>query len=120
VIAAWRFGGPEDENVPGLAPQNQGLPDQPAGAAASGRVRLVVRALNGDSWMEVRLNSSSGRPLYSGTFERGQHKLFEGRRLQLALAKPRNVVVRLNGNRVELPAGTTFVVTPKRILPASS
>ena len=120
VIAAWRFGGPEEEKVPGLVPQNQGLPQQPTGSAASGRVRLVVRAVNGESWMEVRLNSSSGRPLYSGTLERGQRQPFQGRRLQLALAKPENVVVRVNGNRVVLPAGSTFVVTSKRILPASS
>ena len=119
VIAAWRFGGPEDENVPGLAPQSQGLPQQPTGIA-SGRVRLVVRAVDGASWMEVRLNSSAGRPLYSGTLERGQQKPFVGRRLQLALAKPENVVVRVNGNRVALPEGTTFVVTSKLIRPASS
>jgi cytoskeletal protein RodZ len=118
VIAAWRFGGPEDQNVPGLAPQDQGLPQQPAGA--TGRVRLVVRAVHGASWMEVRLNSSAGRPLYSGTLELGQRQPFQGRRLQLALAKPENVVVRVNGNRVVLPAGTTFVVTSKRIVPASS
>jgi cytoskeleton protein RodZ len=119
VIAAWRFGGPEEETVPGLASQGQSASDQPTGAAR-GRVRLVIRALDGNSWMQVRLNSSSGKLEYSGTLERGQRKLFEGRRLQLTLAKPENVLVRLNGNRVELPAGTTFVVTAKRILPAPS
>ena len=44
----------------------------------------------------------------------------QGARLQLALAKPDNVAVRLNGNRVSLPVGTIFVVTPRRIVRATS
>ena len=107
VIAAWRFGGPEDESVHGLSPQQ-------------GRVNLAVRARDGASWMEVRQGSVSGSLLYSGTLEKGQRKSFTGRTLQLALAQPDNVTVRLNGNRVELPAGSTFVVTARRIAPASS
>jgi hypothetical protein len=79
-----------------------------------------VQALDGASWMEVRLNSSAGRLLYSGTLERGQRKPFQGKRLQLALAEPDNVGVRVNGNRMELPAGTAFVVTANRIVPATS
>jgi hypothetical protein len=119
VIAAWRFGGPEDETVPGLAAQGKSSTvKQAAGRAA--RVNLVVRAIRGDSWMEVRAGSVSGRLLYSGTLERSQRKTFQGRRLQLALADPGNVGVRVNGNRIELPAGTTFVVTARRIVPASS
>ena len=118
VIAAWRFGGPEEEKVPGLATQGQDT--ERAAGAVGGRVNLVVRALEGDSWMEVRSGSVAGRLLYNGTLERGQSKPFRGRRLQLALATPENVVVRLNGNRVSLPAGTTFVVTARRIVPASS
>ncbi len=117
VIAAWRFGGPENEKVHGLPAQGQ----TPASSRpAVGRVNLVVRAVRGGSWMEVRAGSVSGRLLYSGTLERGQQKPFQGRRLQLALAEPENVVVRVNGNRVELPAGTAFVVSARRIIPASS
>jgi hypothetical protein len=118
VIAAWRFGGPEPETVPGLAGQDQKT------TAATGpnarRVNLAVRALAGSSWMEVRAGSISGRLLYSGTLERGQRKFFEGRSLQLALAKPDNVAVRLNGSKVDLPAGSTFVITARRVAPASS
>ena len=47
--------------------------------------------------MEVRLTSRSGKLLYSGTLEQGQRKSFEGRSLQLALAEPDNVAVRVNG-----------------------
>jgi hypothetical protein len=117
VIAAWRFGGPEDSNVPGLAVQDQ--PSTTATAKAAGRVTLVVRAAQGSSWMEVRVGSSTGKLLYSGTLEQGQSKRFEARRLQIALAEPQNVVVRRNGSRIDLPAGTTFVVTSRRIVPAA-
>jgi cytoskeleton protein RodZ len=117
VIAAWRFGAPEADQPPGLKLQG----DSRAGATtARGRAVLTVRATTGASWMVVRVGSSSGRLAYSGTLERGQTQRFEGRRLQLALAEPDNVVVKLNGNRVTLPEGTAFVVTPRRIAPATS
>ena len=115
VIAAWKFGGPEGEKVPGLATSGSG--GQLTGAQAKGTARLVVRATEGNSWMEVR---SAAKLLYSGTLEEGQRQSFEGRSLQLALAKPQNVVVRVNGNRVELPKGTTFVVTSQRVARATS
>jgi cytoskeleton protein RodZ len=117
VIAAWRFGGPESDGVPGLSVQGQTPATQ---SAPAGRAVLVVRASSGGSWMEVRAGSASGRLLYSGTLQRGQSKRFEARRLQLALARPGNVLVRLNGNRQDLPDGTAFVVTSRRIVPASS
>ena len=117
VFAAWKFGGPESPKVPGLAS------GQVAGTStqrAKGTARLVVRASTGSSWMEVRQTSSAGKLLYSGTLERGQRKSFEGKSLQLALAEPQNVLVRLNGNRVDLPNGSTFVVTSQRILRTTS
>ena len=117
VIAAWKFGGPEGEKVPGL---QSGSPTTTSTRAPKGTARLVVRASDGSSWMEVRARTSSGKLLYSGTLEDGQRKSFEGTSLQLALAKPQNVVVRLNGNRVELPQGTMFVVTSQRIVRATS
>jgi len=116
VIAAWRFGGPEGERVPGLATQQEATP----GAVASGRAHIVLRAVRGDSWMEVRTGSAAGRLLYSGTLERGQSKAFDGRRLHVALAKPANVSVRLGGSPAVLPAGSTFAVTASRIVPATS
>ncbi|MFO7571770.1 MAG: DUF4115 domain-containing protein [Gaiellaceae bacterium] len=118
VIAAWRFGGPEGETVPGLAAPTQ-QPSSPTTTSARGAARLSVSARSGASWMEVRAGVADGRLLYSGTLERGQTKVFQGRRLRLALAEPDNVVVRLNGNRITLPAGTTFAVTAKRVVRSS-
>jgi cytoskeletal protein RodZ len=116
VIAAWRFGGPESEKVPGLVTPSPSS----VGTKARGTAKLVVRAANGSSWMEVRTAAPAGELLYSGTLEQGQRKPFQGRALQVALAEPDNVVVRVNGNLVELPAGTTFVVTAKGITRATS
>ena len=116
VIAAWRFGGPETEMVPGLATEAQGQ----QAIRPAGRASLVVSAVGGASWMEVRAGAQGARLVYSGTLEKGQRKPFQGRVLHLAIAEPRNVVVRLNGNRVRLPAGTTFVATSKRIVRAPS
>ncbi len=87
VIAAWRFGGTEPERVHGLNVQGQNPSVQ--SASTQGQARLVVRATGGNSWMEVRAGSASGRLLYSGTLEQGQRMQFEARALQLALAKPR-------------------------------
>ena len=114
VIAAWKFGGPEAQNVPGLA--------TPAtkSAAQAGSAHLVVRAVNGSSWMEVRSGVAGARPMYAGTLERGQQKAFDGRVLRLSLARPGKVVVRLNGKHVELPAGRSFVVRAHRIAAATS
>lgn len=113
VIAAWRFGGPEAEQVPGLAAA-------PTAESAAGRVRLVVRAVDGSSWMEVRAGRDGEELLYSGTLEEGQEKAFRGESIRLVLLRPGSVSVRLGGKAVELPAGTAFVVTSKRIVRASS
>ena len=99
VIAAWKFGGPERREG-GRTPVRSGR-TAAATPRPKGTARLVVRASDGSSWMEVRETSTAGKLLYSGTLEGGQRKEFEGKSLQLALAKPHNVVVRLNGNRVD-------------------
>ena len=117
VIAAWQFGSPKQETVPRFVTKEQQT--RTAAARNARQVNLVVQALAGDSWMEVRRGSVSGRLLYSGTLDRGQRQAFTGRGLQLALEKPGNVLVRVNGRRVELPAGSTFAVTARRIAPAA-
>ncbi len=117
LVVAARYGGPEQEIPPGLSGGEQ----TKAAVGPNARiVNLVVRADAGDSWMEVRPARATRDPLYSGTLERGQKKTFTGRGLRLALRKPENVLVRVNGSRVELPAGTSFVVTARRIATAPS
>lgn len=99
VIAAWRFGGSDVPAVQGIdiagAPQRE---------TAAQRVKLVVRAARGASFMEVRAGNAERTPLYTGTLERGQTQRFTRTSLELYVAKPRNVLVLVNGERQALPA----------------
>ena len=111
VIAAWKFGGPDEPKVQGV---NSGALTRKSTSSIAGlpraRAVLDVRAIRGASFMEVRVGSRAGKPLYSGTLERGQSKRFERPRLFVAIASPANVVVRVNGNRVRVPADGDLVV----------
>ena len=113
VIAAWKFGGPEEERVPGLA--QAGARQSRTAQSDARRATLVVRAGQGASFMEVRSGSRAGDQLYSGTLERGQVQRFVRPSLWVSFGSPANVVVKLNGNRVDLPAGGAYRVTPDGI-----
>jgi cytoskeleton protein RodZ len=99
VIAAWRFGGDEVPSVQGV---NADASAAVTGAAAQ-RIKLVVRATGGSSFMEVRAGAETGAPLFTGTLERGQTQRFTRKSLHLSVARPRNIVVLVNGERVRLP-----------------
>ena len=121
VIAAWRFGGPEEEPVRGLGAANPGLAVQVP--KVSGKVRLELRATRGNSYLVVKSRSAIGEVLYRGTLERGQQQRFEGKVLWLRLESPANVLVRRNGNRVKFgPAvkAQGMFVTPKKIFAADA
>jgi hypothetical protein len=100
VIAAWKFGGPNDPKVQGV---NTLKPVVHVRA-------LTIRATRGASFMEVRIGSRTGRPLYQGTLERGQIQRFGPRRLYLSLRSPGNVVVQVDGKRVKLPKSGELIV----------
>jgi cytoskeletal protein RodZ len=112
VIAAWRFGGSEPEQVEGLAPSSGSA--APSGAAGLVRRATVeIRATRGDSFMEVRALSRNGRQLYRGTLQRGQVQRFPRQRsVYVSLGRPGNVVVKLNGNRLRLPSSGRAVIGP--------
>lgn len=111
VIAAWKFGGTDEPKVQGVnaAP----LASDAGGTRPGGLVTLEVRATRGASFMEVRVGSRAGKPLYRGTLERGQSKRFQQAKLYLSVASRGNVAVRVNGNRVRVPA-TGELVVPSR------
>jgi cytoskeletal protein RodZ len=101
VIAAWRFGGPDEPQVQGLnATGSRGTSGQSSKAQ---RISVEVRAVKGPSLVEVRAGSPVGRQLYVGTLERGQMQRFVRKTVYVSVAKPRNVVVKVNGNRFPLP-----------------
>jgi cytoskeleton protein RodZ len=105
VIAAWKFGGPAEPKVQGV---NLPAAASPA-AVASG---VSVTATKGASFMEVRVGTVVGKPLYRGTLERGQTKRFASRKLSLSVASPRNVVVRVGGVRVTVPQSGRLTISP--------
>jgi hypothetical protein len=103
VIAAWKFGGTEDLKVQGV--------NVPAVATPAAVARGVsITATKGASFMEVRKGSGVGTPLYRGTLERGQTKRFASRKLSLSIASPGNVVVRVGGVRMRVPANGHLVI----------
>jgi hypothetical protein len=123
VIVAWRFGGPENAPVHGLATATK--PQRPAAAIpqAAGTARLELRATRGNSYLLIRKGSALGEILYQGTLERGQKQRFDGQVLWVRLESPKNVLVRRNGNRVRLPAAVKaqgVFVTAKKIFAADA
>ena len=103
VIAAWRFGGHEDPQVEGINAATPRATASKASRATRQQVTLSIRAVRGPSFMEVRTGSASGKPLYTGTLEKGQTQRFTKKALYLSVARPGNVVVRFNGVRITLP-----------------
>ena len=101
MIAAWKFGNAPGEDINGLNTTPKAAKVQ----QVSGSARLELRATRGDSYMIVRSRSALGNVLYQGTLEKGQRQRFDGKVLWLRLETPRNVLVKLNGNRVKLARG---------------
>jgi hypothetical protein len=123
VIAAWRFGGPEEQPVRGLHEGDAA----PAAVAplpkSTGTARLELRATRGDSYLVVKSRSAIGTVLYQGTLERGQQQRFEAKVLWVRLESPANVLVKVNGNRKKLPAAVKAqgaFVTAKKIFAADA
>ena len=109
VIAAWRFGSPSGQDVHGLTTASGGTPAAQIQASV-----VAVRAVRGASFVVVRYRRSSGRPLFSGTLERGEAQTFPQRLLWLSITSPRNVIVTVYGKRITIPAGGEFQLTVPR------
>jgi cytoskeleton protein RodZ len=118
VIVAWRFGGPEESRVPGLRESGAAAP---AAGAKQGTARIALWARNGDTGLEVRRGTHTGKVVYTGTLERGQTQRFTGKQLALRVGRPQSVRVAVNGQREQLtPRWAYYLVTPnglKRVDP---
>ncbi len=122
VIAAWRFGGPEDPGVRGLQPSletrttaRKPVP-RPAGIAT-----LELFPLRKGSFVEVRRGGQLGKKEYDGTIERSQKQRFTGKMFWLYIRTPKNVIVKLNGNRVKVAPAVKrqgVFVTARRVFAA--
>ena len=107
VIAAWRFGGPDEPQVQGV---NAGATKSHAENVTGQAITVEIRATKGASFVEVRAGSPSAAPLFAGTLERGQSQRFTRKALYLSVTKPRNVVVKLNGNHYPLSRSGELLV----------
>ena len=121
VIVAWKFGTPNTPAPPTAAPVKK-VHRRPAVPMA----KLVLTATDGDSWLLVRANSSTGRTLFEGTLQQGSDlafvkRPFVFRRLWVAASKPRNLVAQVNGRVRLIPGGAKplrLLVTPRSIVKA--
>ncbi len=113
VIAAWRFGGHDEPQVDGVSPATR---TSATTHSAQQRVTVTVRAVGGPSFMEVRAGAEASAPLYTGTLEKGQLQRFTKKALYLSVERPRNVVVKVDGQRTDLgPSGTLKVAGAKTV-----
>jgi cytoskeleton protein RodZ len=123
VIVAWKFGSSSPEPSANVLPRPLPATDSTksttttkAPAAQTGhkrtKTRLVLSAVGGDCWLQVRSRSATGKLLYEGTLQAGQTQRFvDSRRLWLQLGNPVYLRARLNAKQVQnLPNGPAIVV----------
>jgi hypothetical protein len=92
----------------------------PAGTGSAGPkearpVRLVLTAIRGGCWMQVRAGGVNGKLVYEGTLEQGQTQRFlKHERLWLELGAPGNLNGKLNGRRVDFPQEPSILLVSAR------
>jgi cytoskeleton protein RodZ len=123
VVVAWRIGSEPTRDVP-LANSPTTTPQAGVRGAQSGSkkavgkarlARLVVRAADGDCWLQIRVGSGGGNLLYEGTLEQGQALRFARKRLFMVVGAGENLDARVNGKAIELPSDDSVVVGPKGV-----
>lgn len=121
VVVAWKFGSSGTETPPTLpnalptttsASDTTPAASSGSNAGASKRTKLVLSAIGGDCWLQVRSRSATGKLLYEGTLQAGQTQRFaDNKRLWLQLGSPGYLHATLNGSPVKnLPSGPAIVV----------
>jgi hypothetical protein len=127
VIAAFKFSGGGNNQIPNLAPTTTATSQKPkakkhkARVVRPAKVKFFVLAANGSSWMDVRNYSSNGRTLFTGTVDKGQSHGWTARRLWINFGSPSNVKVVVNHRVVPIPGGGASVavlLTPTGIVRA--
>ena len=126
VFAAWKWGGSEPQEIPGVASETTrprgNAPRRPTPAARPRWIAVELTARRGNSSVAAFRGRPGGRLLFEGTLEQGKTMRFVGRRVWLNLSEPENLIARLNGRRVRLPASrgapAVVVATARGIAPA--
>ena len=121
TVAAWRFGGSSNEQIPNLANTTTGR-HKPLKPATSRHktpppkpitFRLYLHAVHGNCWMDIRNWSQNGKPVFTGTVELGQDQRFVSRRLWINFGAPANLAMALNGRPISITHGGSYVFTPR-------
>jgi cytoskeleton protein RodZ len=124
VVVGLREAGADPQNEPPLVPATTGqttpestATETTAGPAAAAqapvrRARLVLTAVGGDCWMQVRAGGVNGKLVFEGTVEQGQTQRFvKYKRLWLELGAPGNLNAKINGRRVQdWPTRSSIIV----------
>jgi len=97
---------------------------EPGGQARpAAKARLVLTAVRGECWVQVRANGVNGRLLYEGTLEIGQTQRFvRYKRLWLEVGAPANIDANLNGRRAANfpPPPAVILATAQRLRTVST
>jgi cytoskeletal protein RodZ len=80
------------------SPSKSAKPQKTAAPVVNGEVRIT--APDGESWIEVRRDGSTGTVLFSGTVKKGTTRVFVGDVLWLRLGNPSAVRLRVEGRRI--------------------
>jgi hypothetical protein len=125
TVAAWKYGSSDN---PQLVTQSVvQKKKQKRVRSAAQPVKLVLTAVDGRSWVEIRANSAGGLSLWRGTLDQGQQlpltdRRYVYRRLWIAAGRPWNLAAVVNGRVRFIPAAPGksgyFFVTVKRITKA--
>ena len=85
------------------------------GAREARPARLVLTAVGGGCWMQVRAGGVNGKLVYEGTLEQGQTQRFvKWERLWLELGAPGHLNAKLNGRSVDFPRKPAIVIVSAR------
>jgi cytoskeletal protein RodZ len=112
VIAAWKSGSPERQNVVGVSP-----PAAKTQPRQSSRASVTFRALHPVT-LTVHLNGPRGKVVAADTsLTTGQVLHFTAKRLWVSTGNPENLRLTVNAKRVRLPGGgpQIFVVTNRGV-----
>ena len=113
VVVGLREAGEDPQNEPPIVPATTGQTTTEEAPTATNagpaqqarpvrRAKLVLTAVRGDCWMQVRAAGVNGKLLFEGTVEQGQTQRFvKYKRLWLELGAPGNLNAKLNGRRVQ-------------------
>lgn len=92
---------------PSASPSKTPKPDKTSSGIPAWQKNLVkLTATDGDCWVEVRRNNSTGLKLFSGTVKKGDTKKFKGKDIWMNLGAPANAKLNVQGKDVKIKSDT--------------